>query len=153
NSSDWRLIKSDAVARATDNSDIFAIAGSLSLGIAKGGKSGATALSAGVAIAVNTITTDTDALVQASDVLWGDGATGGLLVKASADGSIKAFTVAGAFAAALAAQQGTGVAGALAGAGSVNKIDADTTAILKASTVDAEDSVTVQASNNSQIIA
>src|SRR5262249_2492664 len=50
---------SDVVVRATDDSDIFAIAGSLSLSVAQGGQSSAKALSAGVAISVNNITTDT----------------------------------------------------------------------------------------------
>ena len=59
------------VAWRTDDSDIFAIAGALSLAIAEGGKGKATAVAFGVAIAVNTITTDTEALVEDSDARSG----------------------------------------------------------------------------------
>src|SRR5258705_192577 len=55
-SPDWRLVKSDVLVRATQDSDIFAIAGSLSLAIAKGGfNGGSNAVSAGLAIAINEI--------------------------------------------------------------------------------------------------
>ncbi|HSB85819.1 MAG TPA: hypothetical protein VLD86_05890, partial [Ilumatobacteraceae bacterium] len=152
-SADWRLSQSNALIRATDDAEIFAIAGSLSIGIAKGGgSSSATAASVGVAIAVNTITSDTEALVQSTEITWEDEARGGLTIDAVSTGSIKAFTVAGAIAAGLATQ-GAGTAAAGAGSGSVNEIDADTTATLRQSTVDAGDGVTVKASNDSEIIA
>ncbi|MEO6651268.1 MAG: hypothetical protein ABIP17_01255, partial [Ilumatobacteraceae bacterium] len=144
---------SDVVIRATDSSDIFAISGGLSLAIAEGGKGKATAVAFGVAIAVNTITTDTDALVEDSTLTWVTNTTGSLLVEATSTGSIQAFTVAGAFGAAIAKQQGSGVAATGAGSGSVNRIDADTTAIIRRSTVTAAGSVTVHAANDSNIVA
>ena len=58
---------SEALVRATDDADIFAIAGALSLAIAEGGKGKATAVAFGVAIAVNNIGIDTEALVETSD--------------------------------------------------------------------------------------
>src|SRR5439155_16169227 len=82
---------SNARVRATDGSDIFAIAGALSFAIANGGSGKATAVAFGVAIAVNTIVTGTNtlaantgtkALVDHSSLTWGDGTTGGLTVTA-----------------------------------------------------------------------
>ncbi|MDB5862130.1 MAG: repeat-containing protein, partial [Ramlibacter sp.] len=147
------LAASDVRVRATDDSDILAIAGSLSLSIASGAQGGATALSAGAAIAVNKIVSDTDALVQQSVIDWAGAASGGLTVEATSRGSIRAYTVAGALAAAVAKQQGSGVAGSGAGSGSVNQVDADTTATLRHSTVDAGGPVTVHADNTTQITA
>ena len=143
----------DARVRASDDSTIFAIAGALSLAIAEGGQGKATAVAFGLAIAVNSIVTDTDALIQASRMTWATGAPGGLVLEATSSGSIQAYTVAGALAAAVAKQSGSGVGAAGAGAGSVNKIDADTTAVLRTSTVGAAAAVTVRATNESSIIA
>ncbi|MCA1656956.1 MAG: hypothetical protein LC713_04500, partial [Actinobacteria bacterium] len=106
--SDYR---SEARVRATDSSDIFAIAGSLSLAIAAGQQGNTTAMSFGVAIAVNLITRDTDALIDTATLRWGEDTTGGLDVQADAGGSIQAFTVAGALAVAAAEMSGSGVAG------------------------------------------
>src|SRR5262249_46391135 len=144
---------SDARVRATDDSSIFAIAGSLSLSIAKGNKGGATALAAGVAIAVNNITTDIDALVASSQLLWADGSAGGFDLEGTSKGTIKAFTVAGAVGPSVADQKCSGVAATGAGAGSVNQISADTTATLLASTGTTPGAVIVHASNQSEIIA
>src|SRR5262249_8152021 len=83
---------------------------------------------------------------------WESEARGGLAITASSTGTIKAFTVAGAISAALA-KQGAGTAVALAGAGSLNQILADTTATLRQSTVDAGAGVPVTATNNSQTSA
>src|SRR5207237_1092838 len=83
-----RLVKSDALIRATDDADIFAIAGSLSLAIAKGGTSGgSTAVSIGLAIAVNEIAGDTVALVKSSTLTWEPHAHGDLSIVAEATGS------------------------------------------------------------------
>jgi hypothetical protein len=151
--SDIGLLEGDALVRATDDSSIFTISGALALGIAKGGQSGgATAVAAGIALAFNEIQTDTEALVESSDFIWTDGASGGLTVEAESIGEIKAFTVAGAVSVALA-KQGSGFAVAGAGSGSLNEIDADTSAILRTSTVEAGDAVSVTASNESEIIA
>jgi hypothetical protein len=145
--------RSDVRVLANDSSQIFAIAGSLSLSIAKGGSSTAVALSAGVAIAVNRIATDTDALVESSNITWTTGSKGDLNVKASSKGSIKSFTVAGAISGAAAKQSGSGVGAAGAGSGSVNIIDADTRAIVRKSTIDAVRAVNVEAKDESSIIA
>ena len=71
------------------------------------------ALGFGVAIAVNTIATDTEALVAVERDRCGLTAhDGGLDVEATASGSIQAFTVAGAFAAAdRRSSQGSGIGG------------------------------------------
>src|SRR5262249_13867708 len=62
-STQWKLVSSDARVRATDDADIFTIAGALALGIAKGGTTGgATAVTAGIALAFNEIETETAAL-------------------------------------------------------------------------------------------
>ena len=144
---------SDIVVRATDDSSIFAIAGSLSFAIAAGNKGGGTALSAGVAISVNKIATDTEALVDDAILEWTDEATGGLVVSSSAIGEVKAFTVAGSLAAAVGDQQGSGVAASGAGSGSVNRIDADVEATLRDSEVEARGDVSVLARNEAEIIA
>ena len=129
--------------RATDDAEIFAIAGGLAVGIAKGGQSGgATAVSGGIALAFNDIQTDTEALVESSELTWTAGTGGDLTIEADSSGDIKSFTVAGAVSAALA-KQGSGFAVAGAGSGSLNEIDADTSATLRTSTVDAADAVTV----------
>ncbi|MEY2518222.1 MAG: large repetitive protein, partial [bacterium] len=143
----------DVRVRATDSAQIFAIAGGLALSIAKGGTGKATAISAGVAIAVNTITGSTEALVESSEITWADAADGALSVQATSSGSIQAFTVAGALAAAVAKQSGSGVGAAGAGSGSVNRINADTTATVRSSTVTTAGAVTVLAKNDSKIIA
>ena len=111
NNPNWILVTSDALIRATDAAEIFAVAGSLALGIAKGGATGnATAISAGVAVASNSIHTATEALVESCQpITWSDEARGGLTIQASSSGTIKAFTLAGAFSAALA-NAGTGTA-------------------------------------------
>ena len=145
---------SDALVEAKDSGEIIAIAGGLSMSIAKGSESGgATAASAGAAIAVNYVTADTNALVESTPISWGNDAEGSLGIKASSTGSIKAFTMAGALSAALSSQQGSGVAAAGAGSGSVNKIDADTTAILRSSTVAVPGDLAVQAENDAEILA
>ena len=146
-------VPSDALVRAGDDSEIFAIAGGLSIAIAKGGTSGgANAVSIGVAVAIDTIVTDTDALVESSELTWDAGATGRFDLEAASSGQIKAFTVAGAAAAALS-QQGRGTAVAGAGSGSVNEVDADTTATLRSSIVRGPGAVNVEARNDSEIIA
>ena len=149
---------SDVHVRASDASDIFAIAGGLSLAIANGGDGKATAISAGVAIAVNKIISRIEALVASSgtvqsQITWVAGALGGLVIEAFSTGSIQAYTVAGALAAAVAKQSGSGIAASGAGSGSLNSIDTDTTATLSSTTVVAEGDVTVGATNTSKIIA
>ncbi|MFL6013428.1 MAG: hypothetical protein ACJ74P_03940, partial [Gaiellaceae bacterium] len=145
---------SDVRVRGPDTSSIFAIAGSLSFAIANGGSGKATAISAGLAIALNKISRKTEALVESSTIEWNDGSHGTLLVEATFTGSIKAFTVAGALGAALAQQSGSGVAGVGAGAGSVNAIEADVTASLNSSsTVVSPGAVTINAGNSGEIIA
>lgn len=152
-SPDWKLVTSDARVTASDDADIFTIAGALALGIAKGGTTGgANAVTAGIALAFNEIDTETSALVQASEITWADETRGSLTIEAKSTGSIKAFTVAGAVSVALA-KQGSSFAIAAAASGSLNEILADTTAILRQSTVDAADDVSVIASNDSEIIA
>src|SRR3954454_9317431 len=148
---------SDVRIRAADASDIFAIAGGLSLAIANGGQGKATAISAGVAIAVNTIVADVEALVESvtkpTGVWWLTGATGDFLVEAISSARIQAYTVAGALAAAVAKQSGSGIAASGAGSGSVNNIDADVTAMVHNSTIDSASGVTVHARNDSEITA
>ena len=151
------LSPSDVRIRATDTSDIFAIAGGLSLAIANGGQGKATAISAGVAIAVNTIVADVEALVESvnkpTGAWWLPGATGTFLVEALSSARIQAYTVAGALAAAVAKQSGSGIAATGAGSGSINNIDADVTAKVHNSTIDNASGVTVHARNDSQITA
>ncbi|MES2099191.1 MAG: hypothetical protein V4569_05175, partial [Pseudomonadota bacterium] len=150
---DVDLLDGDALIHAGDQSSIFTIAGALALGIAKGSQSsGGQAVAAGIALAFNDIQTDTEALVDDSSFIWADGASGGLTIEAASTGEIKAFTVAGAVAVGLA-KQGTGFAVAGAGSGSLNEIDADTTATMHRSTVDAGDAVAVTATNSAEIIA
>jgi hypothetical protein len=67
-----------------------------------------------VAIAVNNVTTDTDALVESSPITWADDATGVLVIGAASNGSIKAFSLAGA---ALSARSPRSRAPALRGRG------------------------------------
>ncbi|MFM8326437.1 MAG: hypothetical protein ACKN9U_16380, partial [Pirellulaceae bacterium] len=73
---------SDVTVLAKDASTIFAIAGSLSLSLAKGGSNNAVAISAGVAIAVNRIATDVDSLIETSLVTWQLDQVGNFLAKA-----------------------------------------------------------------------
>ncbi|MFN9446209.1 MAG: hypothetical protein ACK57Y_09265, partial [Pirellulaceae bacterium] len=108
---------SDVVVLAKDRSEIFAIAGSLSLSLAKSGSSSSLAISAGVAIAVNRIATDIDSLVELSQVEWDTNAIGKFLVRAESLGSIEAYTVAGALAGASGSSQGSGVGAAGARSG------------------------------------
>ena len=128
--------RSDALIAATDDSNIFSVAGSLSFSIATGGGRGdATALSAGVAVAINSVTGGTQALADGGRFTWASGATGKMQVLATASPSIQAYSMAGALSVALGTQTGGGIGGALAGSGSVNKITTDTTAIVRSSTV------------------
>ncbi|MFM8188319.1 MAG: hypothetical protein ACKN85_07560, partial [Pirellula sp.] len=143
----------DAVVRARDASNILAIAGSLSMSMSKGGTAGATAVSAGVAIAVNSIAGDTVALVSNSTITGGVGSTGTVTVESISDGEIQAYTVSGALSAASSKQTGSGIGASGAGAGSVNKIDVDTTATVENSTIDVQGNVVVKAQNTAKIIA
>jgi hypothetical protein len=86
---------SDVRVRATDASDIFAIAGGLSLAIANGGRARRPRSRPAWRSPVNRIISDIEALVAASDIIWNDGATGGLVIEALSKSSIQAFTVAG----------------------------------------------------------
>ena len=141
---------------ATDTSDILAIAGSLSLAIVKPSSSGSsgsgTALSFGVAAAVNHIS-DTSQAYLDGVVAQLKGA-GGVSVQAASTDTINAFTVGGA-ASAVTGNSNGGIAGAGAGSGSVNDVDAEITATLRNGTsiTAATGAVTVNASNNSTIVA
>jgi hypothetical protein len=143
----------DAIVNARDASSILAIAGSLSLSISNGSSGGATAVSAGVAIAVNSIAGDTIALVSSSTLTAGSDSTGTLTVKSLSEGEIQAYTVAGALSAASSKQSGSGIGASGAGSGSVNKIDSDTIATIENSTITANGDVLVQAQNNAKITA
>ncbi len=147
------LTTGDARVRAEDRSSLFAIAGGLSLSVATGQKGSSTAVSAGIAIAVNKIATSVEALIENTDLLWVDAATSGdVLVEAANTRSIGAFTLAGAVSVA-SGTQGSGIAGAGAGSGSINQIYGDTRAIIRDSTVDAPGTVKVYAHDRSQIIS
>jgi hypothetical protein len=118
-----------ATLLARDSSDIFAIGGGLSLSIAKGGAGGSTnAASFGVAVAVNRITSPVSAYLDASSVSIL--ASGVFELHATADTTIKAYTL-GAAVSAVSGTQGGGIAGAGAGSGSVNTINADAIAALR----------------------
>lgn len=150
------LTTGGASISATDTSDILAIAGSLSLAIVKPSSSGSsgsgTALSFGVAVAVNHISDTTQAYLDGV-VLQAKG-SGGLSVQATSTDSINAYSVSGA-ASAVTGNSDGGIAGAGAGSGSVNDIDAEVTATLKNGTkvTAASGDVTVDASNHSTIVA
>ncbi|HND51825.1 MAG TPA: hypothetical protein PLV92_05495, partial [Pirellulaceae bacterium] len=135
------------------DSDIFAIAGGLSLSVAKGDQSSSTAVSAGVAIAVNKIDRDLEAAVDGADLSWAAGDGGSLTVGAKASGTIKAFTLAGALSAALSSQQGSGIAGTGAASGSVNRILGDVTAKIVSSNVDVAGDVAVTTEDTAKIVA
>jgi hypothetical protein len=148
----------DVTVEAKDESSIFAIAGGLSLAVATGasGSSGqSTAVSAGVAVAVNKLSTDVSARIEASrpgGIGWKEGGTGALLVQATNTRSIGAYTLAGAVSVA-SGTQGNGVAGALAASGSVNQIVGDTVAAIRGSTVNVPGAVTVKAKDEAEITA
>ncbi len=119
---------------ASDESRIFALGGGLALSIATGPKGNSTAVSAGIAVAVNEITTGTTATIENSTVTWGlIGATtlsrGDLLVSATSAETINAYTIAGAVSVANGTA-GSGIAGAGAASGSINQIDVDTRAVV-----------------------
>jgi hypothetical protein len=163
-SPDWRLLKSDALVSATESADIFAIAGSLSLAVAKSGFFGsANALSVGLAIGTNVIAGDTVAQVENSTLTWDPHAHGSLSVIAETGGSVKALTAAGVLVGALAAKSAEDLA--VAGSVSVDTITGNTTATVQGSTATLQkpatdpgsampgDSVTVTATNDAEIIA
>lgn len=142
---------------ANDKSRIFAIAGGLSLSVASGQK-GATAVSAGIAVAVNKITSTTTATLEGADIAWQwvdetetQRSRGNLLVSAVSAETIDAYTLAGAVSVAKGTS-GSGIAGAGAASGSVNLIDFDTEALVKDSTVTlGPDSATILAKDASTI--
>ena len=119
---------------ALDASSIFAIGGGLSLSIATGKQGSSTAVSAGIAISVNRITSSTTALLEDGTVTWQNNSRGDLLVSANSAETIDAYTLAGAVSVA-SGTSGSGVAAAGAASGSVNFIAFDTQAVVKDSTV------------------
>ena len=122
-------------SRAEDESSIFAIAGGLSLSVATGKQGSATAVSAGVAIAINLLDTDVSALIESNTTSWDAAGSGDLVVEAINTRDIGAYTLAGAVSVA-SGTQGNGIAAAGAASGSVNQIAGDTTATVRQSTVD-----------------
>lgn len=150
----------DARVRAEDRSSIFAIAGGLSISVATGQKGSSTAVSAGIAIAVNIISSSAKALIadlvnsslSQAGLLWADEGSGNLIVEAVNDRDIGAFTLAGAVSVA-SGTQGNGVAAGGAASGSVNQLKGDTTATIHNSAVAVPGTVTVHAKDTSDIIS
>jgi 6-phosphogluconolactonase (cycloisomerase 2 family) len=142
-----------ATLLARDTSDIFAIGGGLSLSFAKGGAGGNTnAASFGVAVAINRITSPVTAYLDDSSVsILG---SGGFELHATADTTIKAYTL-GAAVSAVSGTQGGGIAGAGGGSGSINTINADAIAALRngSQVSSSVGTVKVAASNTSDITA
>ena len=120
---------------ADDDSSIFAISGGLSLSIASGQQGSSTAVSAGIAVAVNEISSDTIATLEDSTITWDTNHKGDLSVSATSDETIDAYTIAGAISDASAGTSGSGVAASGAASGSINQIDFNTKAVVKDSTV------------------
>ncbi len=137
---------------AEDNSSIFAIGGGLSLSVATGQQGSSTAVSAGIAIAINLLVTDVEAIIEGNTLSWADGGDGDLLVEALNHRDIGAFTLAGAVSVA-SGTQGSGIAAAGAASGSVNQIIGDTSAIVRSSTLEVPGPVTVHAEDDSDIIS
>ena len=124
----------DVKIAASNTSSIFAIGGGLSLSIASGQQGGSTAVSAGIAVSVNLITSSTTATLEDVDVEWLSNSEGDLLVSATSAETIGAYTMAGAVSVANGTS-GSGIAAAGAASGSINQIDFDTQAVVHDSTV------------------
>ncbi len=119
---------------ADDTSSIFAISGGLSLSIAKGQTGGSTAVSAGIAVSVNIITSSTTAMLDDATVTWLSNSKGDLLLHAKSAETIDAYTLAGAVSVAKGTS-GSGIGASGAASGSVNQIDFNTQAVVRDSTV------------------
>ena len=108
---------------ATDDTSINAVAGGVSIAGAFGGNNGV-AVTVGAALAINSVTDDTYAVIQGAKV----NAIGGLTVNATNTSSIFALTVG--VAGALGSGSTAGVAVGLAGSGSGNTITNHTEALI-----------------------
>lgn len=140
---------------ADDTSSIFAIGGGLSLSIATGQTGGSTAVSAGIAVSVNIITSNTTTTLEDAAIVWltvGENPSkGDLLVHAKSAETIDAYTVAGAVSVAKGTS-GSGIGASGAASGSINQIDFNTQAVVRDSTVDlGTGSATVKAEDTSTI--
>ncbi|MBL8483077.1 MAG: hypothetical protein JNJ60_12835, partial [Rhodocyclaceae bacterium] len=139
----------DVSVHASDNSSIDADAGTAALAVTTGGQnsSKASAVSVGAAAARNDVNTYTRAAIEHSTVTAG----GNVDVQATSTTHIDALTFG--FAGSLANSQGGSNALAGAGSGSGNFITKSTEAVIQTSTVDADGSVSVLATDSSAIEA
>ena len=149
---DFSFTQGNAELTSSDESSIFAVAGGLSVSLARGQTGGATAASFGIAIAVNQIDARTRSTIGGSAWSWAPSSSGKLLVSADSAQRIEAYTVAGAVAVAQGTS-GKGVAGSGAASGSVNLIDLETAArIYDGSVTLPSGTVSVLASDASSIV-